>query len=124
MTGSENPHAIREIARECLVCFVMFGSLGTFFLCGINSDRDDHLDMLQLYLLPQLEDRKPDVMFQQDGAPPHWACILGEFLDKHFPGHWVGRNGPIACSPHPPEIKPFDSFLCEDTLRKLFTRTL
>jgi hypothetical protein len=38
-----------------------------------------YLDML--YLLPQLEDHQPDVVFQQDGAPPNWARIIREFLD-------------------------------------------
>jgi hypothetical protein len=45
--------------------------------------------MLQLYLLPQMEDQ-PGVVFQQDGAPPYWPRI-----DMHFPGRWVRRDGPI-----------------------------
>jgi hypothetical protein len=32
-----------------------------------------YMNMLRLYLLPQLEDHQPNVMFQQDGAPPHCA---------------------------------------------------
>jgi hypothetical protein len=28
-------------------------------------------------------------------APPPWARIVREFLDMHFPGLWVGRDGPI-----------------------------
>jgi hypothetical protein len=29
----------------------------------------------------------------------------------HFPGHWVGRDGPIPWSPRSPDIKPLDFFL-------------
>jgi hypothetical protein len=34
---------------------------------GIN-----YLDMLQLWLMPQLQDDSEDFIFQQDGAPPHF----------------------------------------------------
>ncbi|KAJ4436184.1 hypothetical protein ANN_18814 [Periplaneta americana] len=32
-----------------------------------------YLDMLQLFLLPQLEEDNMNIIFQQDGAPPHFA---------------------------------------------------
>jgi hypothetical protein len=60
--------------------------------------------MLQLYLLSQF-------VFQQDGAPPHWARIVREFLDIHFPGHWVGRDGTIPWPLRSPGVMPFDFFL-------------
>jgi hypothetical protein len=44
------------------------------------------LDMLQLCLLPKMEDHQPDMVFQQDGAPPPGARIVREFLVMHFPG--------------------------------------
>jgi hypothetical protein len=68
--------------------------------------------MLQLYLLPQLEEHQPHVVFEQDGAPPHWARIDREFLDMHFPGRWVGRAGPIPWPPRSPDTTPLDFFLC------------
>ena len=34
-------------------------------------------------------------VFQQDGAPCHYASAVREFLDHHFPSKWVGRMGPI-----------------------------
>ena len=50
-------------------------------------------------VIPELEDRQPDVHFQLDGAPPHWG--LRVTLDTAFPGsgRWIGRDGPI---PFPP----------------------
>jgi hypothetical protein len=41
-------------------------------------------------------------LFQQDGAPPHWAHIFRELLDMHFPERLISS--------------------CGDTIRKLFTR--
>jgi hypothetical protein len=70
-----------------------------------------YLDMLQLYLLPHLEDYQPNVVLQQQIAPSHWARILGEFLDIHFPGHWVGRDGPIPWPPRSPDITALHFFL-------------
>jgi hypothetical protein len=74
-----------------------------------------YFDMLQLYLLPQLEDQ-PNVAFQQDGAPPHWARIAREFHDMHFPGRWVGRGGPIPRPPRPSDLRPLIPS-CDDTVR-------
>jgi hypothetical protein len=40
----------------------------------------NYLDMLELYAVPQL---LPARVFQQDGAPPHWALHMSEFLNKN-----------------------------------------
>jgi hypothetical protein len=58
-----------------------------------------------------LDAHQPDVVFQQDGAPPRWAPIVREFLDMHFPGRWVGRDGPTPWPPRSPEITSLDLFL-------------
>jgi hypothetical protein len=43
-----------------------------------------YLNMLKLYLLPQLEVYQPNVMFQQGDAPPNWAHVGPEFLPCIF----------------------------------------
>lgn len=114
--GSENPHAITEYKRDspkvnvwcALSCSEV---LGPFFFAEQTVTAVTYLDMLQLYLLPQLEDHQPNVIFQQDGAPPHWARVVREFLDMHFPGRWVGRDGPILWPPRSPDLTPLDFFL-------------
>jgi hypothetical protein len=70
-----------------------------------------YLKMLYFYLLPQLEDHQPNMVFQQDVAPTNLDHIVREFLDMHFPGLWVGRDGPISWSPRSPGITPLDFFL-------------
>jgi hypothetical protein len=44
-------------------------------------------------------------------APPRGVRIVREFLDIHFPGRWVGRDGPIPWPPRSPHITPLDFFL-------------
>jgi hypothetical protein len=42
---------------------------------------------------------------------PHWARIVGEFLDMHFTGRWVGCDEPIPWPPLSPDSMPLDLFL-------------
>jgi hypothetical protein len=113
--GSENPHAIREIERDSAKVNACCASscsevLGPLFFAEQTVTAMTYLDMLQLYLLSQLEDQT-NVVFQQDGAPPHWARIVREFLDMHFRGRWVGRDGPIPWPPRSHDITPLHFFL-------------
>lgn len=41
-----------------------------------------YLDMLELYVFPHTED--DNLIFQQDGAPPHNVNVVIDFLDEHF----------------------------------------
>ncbi|GBN35653.1 hypothetical protein AVEN_190968-1 [Araneus ventricosus] len=67
-----------------------------------------YLDMLQLYAVPQCPE---GVVFQQDGAPPHYGNIVREFLDTTFPQRWIGRGAVMAWPPRSPDITPLDFFL-------------
>ncbi|GBN54935.1 hypothetical protein AVEN_227632-1 [Araneus ventricosus] len=67
--------------------------------------------MLEMYAVPQMQQHQPDVIFQQDGAPPHWGMIVRDFLDENFPDRWCGRGGPISWPPRSPNITPLDFFL-------------
>ena len=52
-----------------------------------------------------------DIVFQQEGAPPHWATVVRDYLDDTFDGNWCGRNGPIMWPPNSPDLTPPDFFL-------------
>ena len=43
----------------------------------------------------QLEDLHPDIIFQQGGTCLHWKLDMQIFFKQIFPGHRVGRSGPI-----------------------------
>ncbi|GBM91971.1 hypothetical protein AVEN_160038-1 [Araneus ventricosus] len=51
------------------------------------------------------------VIFQQDGAPPHYGNIVGEFLDTTFPHRWICKGAVMAWPPRSPDITPFDIYL-------------
>jgi hypothetical protein len=93
--GSENPHAIREIERDSakvkIWCSLSCSDvLGPFFFAEQTVTAMTYLDMLQLYLLPQLEDHQPNVVFQQDGAPRHGLVLPENFLTCIFLGAGLG----------------------------------
>ena len=62
--------------------------------------------MLELYVAPQLEEFQPWIIFQQDGAPPHWGSHVSRFLDATFPKRWIERDGSTPCPPRSPGITP------------------
>jgi hypothetical protein len=53
-----------------------------------------YLDVLEQFVVPQVEDLQPTVIFQQGGAPPHWGRIVRDCLDATFPNRWLGRDLP------------------------------
>ncbi|GBN65768.1 hypothetical protein AVEN_97123-1 [Araneus ventricosus] len=58
--------------------------------------------------IPQLPE---GVIFQEDGAPPHYGNIVREFLDTTFPQRWIGRGAVMAWPPRSPDITPLDFYL-------------
>jgi hypothetical protein len=114
--GSENPHHVIEHIRGSpkvsVCCGLMFSLIiGPFFFAESTVTKETHLDMLQQFVVPQVEDLQPTVIFRQDGAPPHWGRIVRDCLDVTFPNRWPGRDGPLAWPPRSPDITPLDLFL-------------
>jgi len=77
--------------------------------------------MLELYVAPQLEEFQPWIIFQQDGAPPHWGSHVRRFLDATFPNWWIGRDGPTTWPPRSPDITPLDFLLWRYVKDKVFS---
>lgn len=114
--GSENPHATTEHVRDSPKVNVWCGVLedriiGPFFFHEPTVTASTYLDMLEQFVYPQLEGLQPEIIFQQDGAPPHWALIVRASLDAEFPNRWIGRDGPIPWPPRSPDVTPCDFFL-------------
>ena len=42
--------------------------------------------------------------------PPHFSLKVRDYLDKEFPGRWIGRGGPLAWPPRSPDLSPLDLF--------------
>ena len=80
-----------------------------------------YLDILTEYTSPQLEQYQPQVIFQQDNAPPHWGLEVCQFLNETFPDRWIGHDGPIPWLPHSPDIT-LNFFLWSD-VKDIFTKS-
>jgi len=69
--------------------------------------------MLQLCLMPQLQEDIVDFIFQQDGAPPHYNLDVRAHLNANLPGRWIGRacHNDSSLLPWPqrsPDLTPCD----------------
>ena len=70
-------------------------TVGPFILRdAINAER--YLTMLPDEIWPVIStgENIEDLIFVQDGAPPHFAVVVREWLNAHFPRGWMGRRGP------------------------------
>lgn len=110
--GSENPHVVRELERDSPKINVWCGLthetvIGPFFFVENTINGNVYLDMLQNYAIPQIPQ---GYVFQQDGAPPHYALHVTDHLNECFPQRWIGRGGPTAWPPRSPDLTPLDFF--------------
>ena len=111
--GEENPHVVMEYERDspkvnvwcALTCDTV---IGPFFFAEKTVTGTTYLDMLENYAIPQLPN---EFFFQQDGAPPHYANEVRNYLNNQFPNKWIGRSGPIEWPPRSPDLTPLDFFL-------------
>ncbi|GBN40572.1 hypothetical protein AVEN_223381-1 [Araneus ventricosus] len=70
--------------------------------------------MLRDFVIPQLEQRGclQDIIFMQDGAPPHIIRRVKQLLRHHFTDAWViSRHFPTAWTPRSPDTTPYDFWL-------------
>ena len=85
-------------------------TIGLFIFAEKSITAQIYLNVLTEYASPQLEQYQPQVIFQQDGAPPHWGLEVCQFLNETFPDRWIGRDGPITWPPRSPDITSLDFF--------------
>lgn len=80
----------------------------------LNSDR--YLHFLRTFLTDYVDNsislnRLNTIWFQQDGAPPHNANRVGEYLSEMFPGKVISNNGDIRWPARSPDLSPLDYYL-------------
>jgi hypothetical protein len=87
--------------------------IGPFFFEGDTVNGEKYLSMLQTFFIPEVRKLRKtrSIIFQQDGAPPHFSSDVRQFLDNHFSDRWIGRGGPILWAPRSPDLTPLDFFL-------------
>ena len=57
------------------------------------------------------------MVFQQDGAPPHFSKVR-TWLNEKFNGRWIDRGGSISWATRSPDSTPLDFFFYGDTLKQ------
>ena len=72
------------------------GVVGPVFF-GVAVDWTNYLEMLRNVIVSQLRTRAnfAELFFQQDGAPPHYALAVRDYLNQTFPQRLFGRRGSI-----------------------------
>ena len=88
---------------------------GPFFFAEGTITGMTYLDMLQPWLMPQLQNIQTFI-FQQDGSPIHFHCEVRQYLNTVLPGRWMGRvsgnDQPLMLwPPRSPDITPCEFFL-------------
>ena len=58
-------------------------------------------------LLEHLQPIRGKLIWQQDGAPPHYGLIVKDFLNATF-DEWIGRRGHVEWPPCSPDLTPMD----------------
>lgn len=89
------------------------GTIGPFFFEG-NVTGQSYLQLLINKIWPSISGlADPDkVRFMQDGAPPHWAREVRNWLNESFEDRWMGRGSPsMPWPPRSPDLTPMDFFL-------------
>jgi hypothetical protein len=89
------------------------GVIGPVFVDG-NITGASYLALLQQQFLPVAQEfpKFNDLVFMQDGAPPHWSRAVRNWLSVTLPNRWMGRGSPnLPWPPYSPDLTPMDFFL-------------
>ena len=102
--SDKNPHRIieKQLNQPGVTVWGGISSSGVFgpvFFDGTVTGAN-YLEVLQNQVVPQLQNNDfQNLYFQQDGAPPHFATVVREYLDETFPERWIGRRGALEWPP-------------------------
>lgn len=115
--SESNPHLQLQVEQHstgvCVWAGIWVGGIiGPFFFDGTVT-ANSYLKMLQTQALPKIEKTfgPNEIYFQQDGAPPHFARNVRDWLRGTFPDHVIGRQGDIEWPPRSCDLTPPDFFL-------------
>lgn len=114
---SEKPHVTHEFVCDLpklnVWCRLMHDHIfGPFVFAENTINGRMFLDMLELFLFPQVDDlpNAGDIYLQLDTVPPHYSDLIRVALDEKFPNQWIGRSGPILWPPRSPDLTVLDFF--------------
>ena len=114
--GTERPQEVYEVPQgaDSIMVWCAISSRGIirpYFFENVSVTGESYKKMLRYFFFPKLRDYPQDVIFQQDGAPPHFAIPVRQYLNQKLGNRWIGRGGPVAWPPRSPDLTPCDFFL-------------
>lgn len=77
---------------------------GAIYLDFLRNDLPTYLEEVPLQV-------RQDMWYHHDGAPPHYAHHVRDYLDQTYPNRWIGRGGNISWPARSPDLTPCDFFL-------------
>lgn len=125
--AKENPNVVQEVPLHAAKVTVWCGFTATFMIgpyffeeltstgpitCSVNGRR--YLNMLSNFLIPELQQRGclQNIVFMQDGAPPHITRAVRTFLTSHFTeDRIISRYFQTLWPPRSPDLTPCDFWL-------------
>ena len=115
--ADEKPNALQEWERDSPKVNVWMGITKSkvyvpYMFAEPTVTGITYHDSLQQFLEPQLiQDGILDsVVYQQDGASPHFVLIVRNYLNGTFPRRWIGRASRRLWAPRSPDLTPMDFF--------------
>ena len=106
--------SVRDIAQisfyHTVVRLIESEIIASYFFENENVTGSAYKIMLPYFLFPKLWGYPESMIFQHDGAPPHYSVEVRQYLDRKLPGRGMGRGGPIDWHARSPDLTPCDCF--------------
>ena len=83
----------------------------------MNGER--YCAVLQEKVVPFFK-RRPQMLFQHDGASPHYSVNARKILDEQMTNQWIGRRGPIEWPARSPDLTVCDFWLWSFLRKEVF----
>lgn len=117
--ADDNPHLVRESRSQSRFKVNVWAGLIGNRIIGPYVDLPptlngvDYLQFLTEILPDLLEDiplnLRDRIVYQADGAPPHYDLNVRDYLRNNF-RLWIGRGGTVAWPPRSPDLNPLDYY--------------
>lgn len=117
--SEENPRWFRQTRNQTIFGVNVWCGIVNGYIIGphlyhgtLNGQR--YLDFLENdlpHLLNNVPIELPNIWLQQDGAPPHNAEIVRNYLNRTFGERWIGTNAVVRWPARSPDLTPLDFFL-------------
>ena len=86
--------------------------IGLYFFENENVTGSTYKRTLRYFLFLKLRGYPEDMIFQQDGASPHYSLEFRQYLDRKLLRRWMGRVRSIDWLARTQDLTPCDYFPC------------